>query len=38
MNHMIFIYFLDKEETNLSKTGIVKKRDIFSENLRYWHM
>ncbi|XP_016004071.1 adenylate cyclase type 10 isoform X3 [Rousettus aegyptiacus] len=23
----------DKEETNLSKTGIVKKRDIFSENL-----
>ncbi|XP_016004066.1 adenylate cyclase type 10 isoform X2 [Rousettus aegyptiacus] len=25
--------FKNKEETNLSKTGIVKKRDIFSENL-----
>lgn len=38
MNHMIFIYFLAKEETTLSKTGIVMKRNIFSENLRYWHI
>lgn len=30
--------FRTKEETTLSKTGIVKKCDIFSENLRYWHI